>query len=272
MKSNLAKGFQYTVLWLLLLLTLFPFYMLLITSLKYRSQVLHHFWTPTFPIHLDNYMSAYMQIAPYILNSIIVTVCIMILVIFVSGTAGYSFARFEYPGKTFLFMAILALLMVPGFLLLIPQFLLVKEMNLLNSYAGQIFPPAAYISALGTLLMRTFFEGLPKSLFEAAELEGANDLTVLSKIVVPLSKPIIATVAIISSLIGWNNYIWPLVITTGDKVKPVILALNSILSTADQGDSVQLAGYVIASIPLLILFVFSTKPFISGLTSGAVKG
>lgn len=272
MRLRFAKGTQYTVLWLLLLLTLFPFYMLLISSLKYRNQILHHFWTPTLPLHFDNYASAYEQIAPFILNSVIVTVGIMVLVILVSGLAAYSFARFEYPGKTFLYMAILSLLMVPGFLLLIPQFLLVKQMGLLNTYLGQILPTAAYISALATMLMRTFFEGLPNSLYEAAELEGAGDFKVLTHIVIPLSKPIIASVAIISALIGWNNYIWPLVITTGEKVKPVILALNSILSTADQGNSVQLAGFVIASIPLLILFAFSTKPFISGLTSGAVKG
>jgi ABC-type glycerol-3-phosphate transport system permease component len=164
------------------------------------------------------------------------------------------------------------LMMVPAFLLLIPQFILFKNMGLLNTYWAQIFGPMAGASALATMLMRTFFEGISGSLFEAAEMEGAGDLRIFWQIVLPLSQPVIATVAIINALTGWNNYIWPLVVTSGDKVRPIILALSNIKGPMDQVQGLQFAGYVIASLPMLILFVFATKSFISGITSGAVKG
>jgi ABC-type glycerol-3-phosphate transport system permease component len=125
---------------------------------------------------------------------------------------------------------------------------------------------------MATFLMRAFFQNLPNSLLESAEVEGAGELRIFFGIVIPLSTPVIATVTIINFLAGWNNYIWPLVSTTGTKVKPVILALNTISGSVDQGISVKLAGFVIASLPLILLFIVATKPFISGITSGAVKG
>lgn len=117
-----------------------------------------------------------------------------------------------------------------------------------------------------------FFEGISSSLLEAAELEGAGDLRIFWQMVLPLSQPIIATVAIMNALTGWNNYIWPLVVTSGDRARPIILALSNIKGPLDQVQGMQFAGYVIASVPMLILFVFATRSFISGITSGAMKG
>ncbi|WP_135557146.1 carbohydrate ABC transporter permease [Paenibacillus cymbidii] len=263
---------HYAALAALLGLTLFPFYMLLVSSLKYTDQMILNFWGIGLPLHLDNYASAFRQIGPFILNSVFISVCIVVGVVVISSLAGYSFMRFSYPGKNALFLLILALMMVPGFLILIPQFLLVQKLGMLNTYEGQIFPPMAFGASMATYLMRTFFEGLPRSLLEAAETEGAGELQIFGRIVMPLSLPIVAAVAIINFLAGWNNYIWPLVSTTGEKVKPVILALSTVTGSMDQGVSVKLAGYIISSIPLLALFMVATKPFISGITSGAVKG
>lgn len=110
------------------------------------------------------------------------------------------------------------------------------------------------------------------SLLEAAEVEGAGDFKIFYRIMLPLSVPILSTIAIINALLGWNNYIWPLVVTSGTKVRPIILALSNINGPVDQVQGIQFAGYAIASIPLLLLFVFATKSFISGITAGAVKG
>ncbi len=263
---------HYAVLTILLGLTLFPFYMLIVSSLKYADQMVLNFWGIGIPLHLDNYMSAFRQIGPFIGNTIFISSCIVLGVLLISSMAGYSFMRFSYPGKNILFMLILSLMMIPGFLILIPQFILVQKLGMLNTYQAQIFPPMAFGAAMATFLMRTFFEGLPRSLMESAETEGAGEMQIFSKIVIPLSLPVIATVSIINFLAGWNNYIWPLVATTGEKVKPVILALSTVTGTMDQGVSVKLAGYIISSIPLLVLFLVATKPFISGITSGAVKG
>lgn len=256
----------------LLLLTLFPFYMLLITSLKLQDQIVHHFWMPAFPLHADNYLKAFTQTRPFIQNSILITAGIIGCVLVNSTLAGYSFARFRFPGKALLYCLILMLMMIPAFLLLIPQFLLFKQLGLLNTYGAQIFGPMAGASALAVMLMRTFFEGISRSLLEAAEMEGAGELRIFAQFVLPLSKPVVATVAIINALNGWNNYIWPLVVTSGDKVKPIILALANIKGPIDQVQGIQFAGYVIAALPMVLLFVFATRTFISGVTSGAVKG
>lgn len=272
MRFRLAAMPHYLALAILLGLTLFPFYMLIVSSLKYSEQMILNFWGIGLPLHLDNYVTAFKQIGPFIWNTVFISSCIVAGVLLISSFAGYSFMRFSYPGKNLLFMLILSLMMVPGFLILIPQFLLVQKLGMLNTYQGQIFPPMAFGASMATFLMRTFFEGLPRSLLEAAETEGAGELQIFAKVVIPLSLPVIATVSIINFLSGWNNYIWPLVSTTGEKVKPVILALSTVTGSMDQGISVKLAGYIISSIPLLALFLIATKPFISGITSGAVKG
>ncbi|MFE5322612.1 carbohydrate ABC transporter permease [Paenibacillus sp. NPDC056579] len=272
MKNKLAAVPHFGTLAVLLGLTLFPFYMLIVSSLKYTEQMINNFWGMAYPLHLDNYVTAFKQIGPFIGNTVFISVCIVIGVIVISSMAGYSFTRFSYPGKSILFMLILSLMMVPGFLILIPQFLLVQKLGMLNTYQGQIFPPIAFGAAMATYLMKTFFEGIPKSLLEAADTEGAGEMQIFTRIVLPLSLPVISTVSIINFLAGWNNYIWPLVATTGDDVKPVILALSTVTGNMDQGVSVKLAGYIISSLPLLALFLVATKPFISGITSGAVKG
>lgn len=260
------------ILLLLLVLTLVPFYMLLITSFKHYDQIVHDFWVPSFPLHAENYPNVFKQIYPFLLNSIFITAGIIFCVLLNSTLAGYAFIRYRFFGKNVLYFLIIMLMMVPGFLLLIPQFILFKDLGLINSYWAQILGPMAGSSAMATMLMRTFFEGLSKSLLEAADLEGAGDLAVFSRIIIPLSMPIISTVAIINALLGWNNYIWPLVVTSGNKVKPIILALNNIEGTIDTAQGLQFAGFVIASLPLFVLFVFATKSFVSGITAGAVKG
>lgn len=270
--KTITNTLHYFVTTFLLVLTLFPFYILLITSLKNRAEVITNFWGLPSVLRLENYVSAFTQIYPFILNSLFVTAFTIAGVVVISSLAGYSFSRFEYPGKKVLFFFVLSQLMIPGFLLLIPQFLLIQRLGLLNTFQGLIYPPTAYVASIGTLLMTTFYQGLPKSLYEAAEIEGAKEFQIFSMIVVPLTLPVAATVSVVTGLLSWNNYIWPLVATSGRRVRPVILALEQVSFTRQQGFSVQLAGYVIAAIPLLILFTIATKPFVSGLTAGALKG
>ena len=172
----------------------------------------------------------------------------------------------------FLYLAIMALLMIPGFVLLIPQFIQITRLQMYNTFWGLIFPPAAASSATATFLLRTSMEGLSKSLFEAADMEGAGDLQILTKIVVPLSKPTISTVTIMTGLSAWNNYLWPLVSTTGENTQQIAVALTKLVRSSVEGNGIMFAGYVTASLPLILLFCFASKSFVSGLTQGAVKG
>jgi ABC-type glycerol-3-phosphate transport system permease component len=262
---------HYAALLLLLSFTLLPYYMLLITSLKDRGQIVRDFWIPTVPFHLFHYAEAFRQVWPYVLHSVAITAGLIACVLINGLTAGYAFARFQFAGKRLLYALVLALLMVPGFLLLIPQFMLFKQLGLLNTLSAQFLGPMAGASSMAVLLVRTFFEGIPRSLTEAAEMEGAGDLRILGRIFLPLSLPIVATVAVMNALLGWNNYVWPLVVTSDESVKPVILALSSITGPMDDVQGIQLAGYVLASLPLVVLFLASTRAFVSGITSGAVK-
>ncbi|MFC0212952.1 carbohydrate ABC transporter permease [Paenibacillus chartarius] len=271
-KITLKGTVHYAVLALLLLATVYPFYMTIINSFKHRMDFLRNFWGLPQQYFLDNYVTAGGYLLPYMANSAIVTVGIVLVVLLLSSMAAFSFAVYDFPGKGWLYVLVIMLMMIPGFLLLVPQFVLVKSLGLLNTFAGQILPPAAVGSSMGTMLIREFLAGLPKGLFESAELDGAGPWRVFANMAMPLAKPIMSVVGILSAINGWNNYIWPLVIISDERFKPVILVLGKISGTVEQGVSLQLAGYVIASIPFLILFLFATKPFIAGLTSGSMKG
>lgn len=257
---------------ILFVATFYPFALMFMSSFKYQLQMLNEPWFFSLPLHVDNYFNAISEIYMSLLNSIIITSIAVVTVLITASMASFSFARYEYPGKNLIYILVIMLLMIPGFVLLVPQFILVRDLGLFNTYWGLVFPQAAGNVALAVLLMRTFFEGLPGSLYEAAEVEGANGWIIFTNIVLPLSKPILATVSIVSGLQIWNGFIWPLVITSGEKVRPIILAIIYLQPSLNQGDGLILAGYVFASIPMVVLFFFATKPFISGLTSGAIKG
>lgn len=251
--------------------TVFPFYLTIVNSLKYRMQMIESIWFFDIPLHFDNYFVAFKEIWEGLFNSVFYTVVILAVAILISSMAAYAFARFDFPGKTFLYFSIIIFLMIPGFVTLIPQFMLVKEMHLIDTRAGVILPPIAAFSVMPVIFFRTYFEGLPKELFEAAEVEGAGKMKIFTHIVVPLSKPMFGTVAIMVGLMSWNNYIWPLVSVSTRKIMPVILTLKFISQNAKEGMGPVLAGYVLASIPVIILFMIATKPFIQGITAGAVK-
>jgi ABC-type glycerol-3-phosphate transport system permease component len=185
--------------------------------------------------------------------------------------ASYSFVRFEFNFKNLLYFGIIALLMIPGFVLLIPQYVQIVSMGIPNTYRALILPPAAYSVAMGTLLIRSFMGSIPRSLFEAAEMEGAGELFILTTVAAPLSGSILATVAIITGLAAWNNYIWPLVVSGGEFTIQITVALTLLKGSIREGQGLLLAGYVIASVPIIVLFCFSSRAFIAGLTQGAVK-
>lgn len=260
------------LLGILLLLTLLPFYLLVVNSLKNASGIISNPFSIPDVLYLINYELAWPQIVRPMLNSAFVTVAIVVITCVLSLLAAYAFARYEFFLKETLYFGIIALLMIPGFVLLIPQFVQVVDLGLYDTYSALIFVPAAYQVAMGTFLMRSSIEGMSKSLFEAAELAGANDLQILRYIVVPLCRPILTTTAIMTGLGAWNNYMWPLVASTSDTTRQISVALNQLVYDAAQGKGVQLAGYVCASLPIIILFFLASKSFIEGLSQGAVKG
>lgn len=261
-----------TLLGFILFLTLVPFYLLLTNSFKWSEEIVKSPFTLPASWHFTNYAKSAMQVFRPMFNTFVVTFFVIMLVLITGTLAAYTFVRFRFWGSTFLYLAIMALLMIPGFVLLIPQFIQINRLHMYNTYAGLIFPPAAASSATATFLLKTSMESLSRSLFEAADIEGAGDLQILTRIVVPLSKPTLSTVVIMTGLSAWNNYLWPLVSTTGDATQQIAVALTKLIRSAMEGNGVMFAGYVTASIPLIILFSCASKSFVAGLTQGAVKG
>lgn len=256
----------------LLFITFYPFFMLLFGSLKNKMQLVDNPWFFTMPMYFHNYEVAASQIMRPIFNSFVVTGVGIVLTVLFSALAAYAIAHSDVPGKKIFYFYIISLLMVPGFVILIPQFLVVRDMHLYNTYLGQILPPTANNVAMGVMLMTTFFKAIPGSVIESAQVEDCGPVQMFSKIIMPLSKPIMATVSITTGLNLWNNYMWPLIITNGKDVMPVIVSITRLTASISEGNGPLFAAYVIAAIPILILFAFASKQFISGLTAGAVKG
>jgi multiple sugar transport system permease protein/raffinose/stachyose/melibiose transport system permease protein len=253
------------------LLVFYPFLMLIQLSVKDHYQVEHRPWWPELPFLWDNYAVAWATVSKYVFNSILVSGVAGIGMIAVASLAAYVFARQSFPGRELLYNAVIALMMVPGILTLIPLFILVKDLGLLDSYSGLILPYIAGGQVFGIFLLRQFFAGLPEELFEAARIDGAGELTILLRIVVPLSWPILGTLAIIHILYTWNDLIWPLVVISDQGLKTLTIGLLVFRGSYIANWGPLFAGYFIATVPLLLVFVFANRLFIRGLTSGALK-
>lgn len=248
-----------------------PFIITLIISLKDRNEFSASALTPTLPLHWENYLTVGHIVLHYVFNSIVISGTTCAGVLLISSLSAYVFARFPFPGDRFLFQAILILLMIPPVLLLVPSFLLVQNLHLLNNWGALILPWIAAGQAFAIFVLRTFYENMPEELFEAARIDGAGELTVFFRIAAPLSKSILGVVAVLNVLGTWNDYIWPLVTMQSDTLFPLALGLTAFRQIYYTVWGQLMAGYVIGSIPLIILFAFTSRLFVEGLAAGALK-
>lgn len=253
------------------LLTYAPFWIMFTVSFKDQAQFFHGVWQLDFPMHFENYARSASVVGRYIFNSIFVTLTTIVGVVVFSSLAAFAFARYRFPGKGLLFWLIISLLMVPSVLTMVPAFVLVKQMGLLNSHWGLILPGIASNQVFAIFLLRGFMASLPEELFEAARIDGASIFHCYFHIALPLSRPILSVVVITTLLSSWNDFIWPLLIISNDNLRtvPIGLAFFQTQFTTDYGPL--MAGYVISSLPLLLVFVLTSREFIRGLTAGAVK-
>lgn len=273
-KNSAGQIISHIVIIILLFLSLYPLILMLIKSVKTIDQEIHHGFALTFPFNWSNYSLAWKYVSGYILNTFLISILNTVGILLATSTMAYGFTRYDFRGKNALFMAVLALTMIPGILTLIPQFCMVKNFNMINTRLGVILPTIAGALPMGVLLLRTFFNGLPGGLFEAASLDGANSIEMFFMIAVPLSVPILATLGLTSFLGSWNDLIWPQLILRRDNLQTITIAMTSFTTNyynTTHSYAVPMAGYVIVSAPLLILFAFTSKQFIAGLTSGAFK-
>lgn len=264
--------FILTILTILLILTLIPIGLMIVMSLKDNGQIYGQFWSLPNPFRWANFETGLNAMSTYIQNSLLYSSASVIGVTILASFAGYVFARHRFPFKETLYLLILALLMIPGVLTLIPAFVLVSELNLTNTPWAVIGPWTAGGQVLGILLTRTFFATLPQELFESGKLDGANELQLWALIAVPLSRPILVTVAMLQMVAAYNDFIWPLLTITDPEKQVVSVGLTQFTSQfgiVDWGP--RMAAYSVATIPLLLLFMFGMRYYISGITSGAIK-
>ncbi|MGC8669167.1 MAG: carbohydrate ABC transporter permease [Chthonomonadales bacterium] len=255
----------------LLLLSLVPLAMMVFLSLKTNADIFTRFWSLPAPPKWEFYAVAAKALWRYLLNTGVVLAIAVPAVVLLSSLAGYALARLHFPGRDLVFMLVLALLMVPGILTLIPTYALVQQMGLLNTRWALILPYVAGGEVLGIVLCRTFFSGLPEELFEAMRLDGAGEGQIYRHLALPLSLPILATVAMMTMLGIYNDYIWPLVTIGDDALQTFTVGVTRFSGQFDLQYGPTLAGYVIGSIPLILLFAVGMKAFVQGVTSGALR-
>jgi len=249
----------------------FPFVVTLVISFKDMNQFsVQPFW-PTFPIHWENYTEAGEIVLPYIFNSIIVSGATCFGVVLIGALTAYVFASFSFPGREFLYYMILLLLMIPGILTLVPSFVVVRDLRLLDTNWALILPWIASGQVFAIFILRTFYQAMPKDLFEAARLDGAGELGIFARIAVPLSKSILGVVAIFNILGTWNDFLWPLITISSQESYPLVLGLYRFQSQYYTVWGPLMAGYVIGTIPLVILFAFTSSLFVQGLAAGGIK-
>ncbi len=229
-----------------------------------------------FPSHatVSNYVGAWSSndFGRYFLNSLVVALATTILTVLLASMMAFAFARFEFAGRRILFALLLLGLMVPTIMLLIPQFLLAKQLMLLDSLAGLVVFYAGGNVALNTFLLRSFFQDIPRELEEAMVVDGAGAWSRYRRLILPLSRPALATVGIFTFLASWDEFTWALTIigSPSKRTLPIAIALFQGQHATSWG--LVFAASVIAVLPVILIFVFFQRQFVSGLASGALKG
>lgn len=257
----------------LLILAFIPIMLTLFMSSKTNWEIYNDFFGLPKRIIWENYVVGFQSLLPNMLNTLCMIVVAVIAVLILSVMGGYVFGTKKFPGKDLLYIAILVLMMIPGSIGFAASYVMIIDYGLLNNRLAVILPWIAGGVVMGIILCRNSIEGLPKDLFEAAKIEGCGDFRMLWDIVVPLSKPILSTLAIMKVVDYYNDYIWPMLVIQSNEKQLITVVLKVFTSTnADAGLGIVYAGYIIASIPMLVLFVFTSRLYMEGLTAGAVKG
>jgi len=223
-------------------------------------------------VHWENWKIAWELITPTLANSVFLSVCSTLLMCFLALCGAYFFARLQMPMSKFLWNAILILMMLPMIANLVPLFRLLKDMNLLNTLIALILVIGAQGQIFAIFMLRNFISDIPQDLYEAAEIDGASHVQQMRNIVFPLSGPILGTVAVMHFMNSWNEFVLPLIIMRDHARLPVMVQLIRMVGEYIKLWGPLMAGYAMAAIPIIILFMFSMKLFIRGMTEGAVKG
>jgi multiple sugar transport system permease protein len=265
----------YAILILVTLIILVPLFWMLSTSFKPKSQwfLPEIYWIPkTFT--WDNYQKILnnpsLPMARWFVNSIGVATAVTILVLIVDALAGYAYARLEFRGRRPLFALLLATLFLPGVMFLVPNFLTIARLDFLNSYVGVIIPAMAGV--FGVFFMRQFFESIPKELEEAARIDGASTFQTFFQVALPLAKPALATLGVITFLGSWNDFLWPLLILKDRALLTLPPGLRTLQGAYTSEYGQMMAGAAITAVPVLILYLLLQRYIVESVATTGLKG
>ncbi|MBQ1195900.1 MAG: carbohydrate ABC transporter permease [Clostridia bacterium] len=274
--KRLLKIAVYAMLVFWALVVLFPFYWMLLTSIKsygsYNAEFIPKFFTlsPTF----ENYVSAFsaVPLAKYFLNTVIFTVATTALMLVIAIPSAYAFARLEFKGKNLLFLSFLALMMIPTELVVITNFTTVTNLEMRNTFGGLILPSAA--SVFYIYLLKENFEQVPNELYLAAKVDGTTDFKYLMKVLVPICRPTVVTVTILKVIECWNSYVWPRLITDDPAFYLVSNGIQEIRENGFGRENIpaMMAAVVVISLPLIVLFLIFRNKIMAGVARGGTKG
>ncbi len=266
----------YVLLSLWAAIVLFPFYWMLLTSVKsysaYNSEYIPRFYTlsPT----LENYADAFtaVPLGNYLLNTLIFAVITTVIMLVVIILAAFAFARLDFKGKKIVFVVFLSLMMIPNELVMITNFVTITNLDLRNTFAGLILPSVT--SVFYIYLLKENFEQIPDSLYYAAKVDGTSDLKYLWKVMLPISKPTLVTVTILKVIECWNSYVWPRLITDDEAYYLVSNGIQEIRENGFGRENIpaMMAAVTVISLPLILLFLLFRRKIMEGVVRGGTKG
>ncbi len=251
---------------------LFPLYWMAVTAIRPHEEIYQALVTLV-PAHAtwDNFRLLWSRypIVSWLSRSLFIAVASVVITVFVNLLAGYTFAKFSFPGRNLLFFAILSTLMIPIQVILVPEFLITSWLGLLNNQWGVILPRAA--EAFGIFMVRQFMVSIPDELLEAARLDGAGEFSIFMRIVLPLSKPVIAVLVILTFMWRWNDFAWPLVVLTEQANYTVPLGLNLVRGEVNPEWGQVMALALIALAPMIVVFLLFQRYLIQGIANTGLK-
>ena len=279
-QAKRRKAIQHTFVYLLLtiwgLMVLFPFYWMVLTSVKsysaYSSEHIPKFYTtnPTMQNYADAFTAG--NLGRYLMNTLLFTVVTTAVMLVVTVLAAYAFSRIQFAGRELVFMIFLALMMIPNELVIITNFVTITNWNMRNTFAGLILP--SITSVFYIYLLRENFAQVPAELYYAAKVDGTSDLKYLLKVMVPICKPTIITITILKVIECWNSYVWPRLITDDSNYFLVSNGIQEIRENGLGRENIpaMMAAVVIVSLPLILLFLLFHKKIMEGVSRGGTKG
>ena len=274
--SRCTTALAYLVLTIWALIVLFPFYWMLLSSVKsysaYNSEAVPKFFTltPTFQNYIDAFTAV--PLARYFGNTFLFTVATTAIMLVVIVLAAFAFARLEFAGKRLTFAFFLSLMMIPNELVIITNFVTITNLGLRNTFTGLVLPSVTSIFYI--YLLKENFEQIPEELYRAAKVDGTSDLKYLLKVMLPISKPTVITIVILKVIECWNSYVWPRLITDDPEYYLVSNGIQEIRENGFGRENVpaMMAAVVVVSIPLILLFLVFHKKIMEGVSRGGTKG